>query len=42
MASDKGNDDAMNKYANIMDKGDGVKANKINAIRYYKMAIEKK
>lgn len=39
--TDKGNDQAMCKYAYMLEHGDGVLANVKEAIRYYRMAIYK-
>ena len=41
MAIDKGNTVAMNNYANMLKKGDGIPVDKTEAARYYKMAVGK-
>ena len=40
MAADQGDGYAMYKYAQMLDKGEGVKMNKEEAIRYYRMAAD--
>ena len=41
MTIDKGNQNAMYNYAYMLDFGDGIEVNKEEAIKYYKMAIDK-
>ncbi len=40
MAADCGNTDAMKKFANILEKGDGIPVDIKEAKKYYKMAEE--
>ena len=41
MASEKGLAEAMNLYAKMLENGDGVPANREEAIHYYRMSAEK-
>ncbi|OHT05335.1 hypothetical protein TRFO_05907 [Tritrichomonas foetus] len=41
MSIDKGNSNAMNAYANMLENGEGIERNYSEAIKYYKMSFDK-
>lgn len=41
IAANKGNTEAITKYASILEKGDGIEADKAESNKYYRTAIDK-